>query len=117
MQMPKSEREVILMEQELSGFLGQTHISERNISRIRQVTQHPNARVAMFGAAMLDVVLSAPILKRRGGGKSIEMTEEICSEVCARWEAASAALVDDKTGEQGDASDSSPATGSEPDDR
>lgn len=64
MRIPKPEHQVALAELELSGFLGQDHISERNIARVRQVAQHPSPQVAALGAAMLEVLLSAPTIKR-----------------------------------------------------
>ena len=106
MMMPKQRRQVILAELELSAFLGQTNISERNISRVRQVAQHPNPDVAALGTAMLDAVLSAPPIKKRGGRRSVEVTEQLCADICDRWRDSGIGVDKDETGEQAVGGDS-----------
>ena len=100
MRMTKAKRQVMLAELELSAFLGQTHISDRNISRIRQVAQHPNPQVAALGTGMLDAVLIAPPIKRKKGRRSVEVTEQLCADICARWRASGVLDEENETGEQ-----------------
>jgi hypothetical protein len=106
MKMPKEKRQVILAEMELSAFLGQTNISERNISRIRQVAQHPNQQVAALGNGMLNAVLAAPPIKPKKGRRSVEVTEELCADICQRWRGAGVLGEEDETGEQAVGGDS-----------
>jgi hypothetical protein len=106
MKMPKQKRQAILAEMELSSFLGQTNISERNISRIRQVAQHPNPQVAALGVGMLNAVLAAPSIRRKKGRHAVEVTAELCADICQRWRAAGVLEEDDETGEQAVGGDS-----------
>lgn len=99
MKMPKPKRQAILAEMELSSFLGQTHISERNISRIRQVAQHPNPQVAALGTGMLNAVLTAPPVMRKKGSRSVEVTKQLCADICQRWRAAGVLEEEVVTGE------------------
>jgi hypothetical protein len=106
MRMPKQKRQVVLAGTELCAFLGRTHISERNISRIRQVAQHPNPQVAALGTGMLNAVLAAPPIKRKRGRHSVEVTQELCADVCQRWRAAGVLEEENETGEQAVGGDS-----------
>ncbi len=106
MQMPKQERKRIEAELELSSLLGQTHISDQNISRVRQLTASPDPQISKLATGMLDVVSAAPTLKRKKGKRSVAVTQEMCSEIYQRWQAAGVLSKDDEIGEQTDASDS-----------
>jgi len=106
MRMPKQKRQAILAEMELSGFLSQTHISDRNTSRIRSLTGSPNSQVAALATEMLDVVEAAPTLKRKKGRRSVAVTDALCTEVFERWRAADVLADEDETGEQAVGGDS-----------
>jgi len=106
MQMPKQKRKLIEAELELSSFLGQTHISDRNISRVRQLAGILNSKVSTLASEMLEVLDAAPTLTRKKGRRSLAVTREMCSEICTRWHAAGVLSADDEEGEQADASDS-----------
>ena len=84
MQIPKQKRKLLEAELELAAFLAQTHISDRNISRVRQLSDSPYPQVALLAAGMLEVVSESPTLRRKKGRGSIVVTEELCSEVCVK---------------------------------
>ena len=94
-EMPKRKRQLVLAELELSAFLGQTNISDRNISRVRQLADSPNPQVSALASGMLDVLTTAPALKRKKGRRSVAVTGELCSEICAGWRAAGVLSDDD----------------------
>jgi hypothetical protein len=52
-------------EREIHGFLEQSHISERNVRRLRTLAQSSDVRIAPLAALMLEVALIAPYRRRR----------------------------------------------------
>ena len=100
MRMPKQKRKLLLAELELSSFLGQTHISDRNILRVQQLAKSTDQQISALATGMLDVVSARPTLKRKKGKRSVAVTREMCSEICACWRDAGALSEDDETGEQ-----------------
>jgi len=55
---PKEQRRVIEVEEEIFGFMAQTHISARNISRLQTLAASPVRRISELATPMLEVVTS-----------------------------------------------------------
>jgi hypothetical protein len=58
--MPKEERELIEQSEEIFGFLKQSHISERNVARLRTLAASSNPRIAELAGITLEVALVKP---------------------------------------------------------
>lgn len=62
---PKEERDTIEQEDEILGYLKQSHISQKNISRLTKLAKSKNQRIAEFAEIVLEVGQIAPYKKRR----------------------------------------------------
>jgi hypothetical protein len=83
--MPKEQRRIIEAEAEIFGFMAQTHISDRNISRLQTLAASPNRRISELAAPMLEVVLFSPRKKRKKGRGSSIPTKYVYDEIISRW--------------------------------
>ena len=63
--MPKEDREAIEQEHEIFGFLTQSHISPRNISRLRTLASSQNGRISELAEIVLEVAQVTPHKRRR----------------------------------------------------
>ncbi len=63
--MPREEREVIELTEEIGGFLRQSNISKKNIARLRVLSQIQNEEVAGLAAVVLEVELMQSHRRRR----------------------------------------------------
>lgn len=63
--LPASEREAIEQPDEIFGYLRQSHISAKNIARLRELVGSENAHVAELAAVVLEVAKVKPHKKRR----------------------------------------------------
>ena len=63
--MPREQRGSIEYEDDLLGFLEQSSISERNINRLGELTDHPNPEVQKLASLALDIALVHPFKRRR----------------------------------------------------
>ncbi len=63
--MPKEEREAIEQEDEISGYMGQSHISDKNIKRLKELEQSSNQHIAEMAKAVLEVAAIKPYKRRR----------------------------------------------------
>lgn len=63
--MPKEDREAIEQKDEIFGFLRQSHISEKNVSRLKTLSQSQNLRIAELASIVLQVASVKPYKKRR----------------------------------------------------
>jgi hypothetical protein len=63
--MPKNEREAIEHEDEIFGFLKQSHISNKNVSRLKILASSENLRFAELADIVLEVAKVKPYKKRR----------------------------------------------------
>ena len=63
--MPKEEREAVNNEFEIFGYLRQSRISEKNMSRLRLLAKSPNAKIAELAEIVLEVAEVKPYKKRR----------------------------------------------------
>ena len=63
--MPKEEREVIEQEEEIFDYLRQSHISKKNVTRLRELAESSSRRVAEHAALVLEIARIKPYKKRR----------------------------------------------------
>jgi hypothetical protein len=63
--MPKAERESIEQKDEIFNFLKQSHISQRNVSRLEQLQGSEDEEVSMLAGIVLEVAKVKPYKKRR----------------------------------------------------
>jgi len=63
--LPKSVRQAIEDKDEISGFLGQSHISEKNMARLERMEKSDHPEVASLAAIVLDVARVKPYKARR----------------------------------------------------
>ena len=82
---PKEQRRVIEVEEEIFGFMAQTHISDRNISRLQTLAASPIRRISELATPMLEVVTSSPRKKKKKGQKSRVITNSMRDEIVLRW--------------------------------
>ncbi len=62
---PKSERRAIEDQDDFFGFLKQSHISEKNVTRLGQMAKSDNPQVASLAAIVLEVARIKPYKTRR----------------------------------------------------
>jgi hypothetical protein len=62
---PKSERQAIEDTDSIFGFMQQSHISEKNVARLKTMTKSKNSRVASLAAVVLKVAEVKPYKTRR----------------------------------------------------
>jgi hypothetical protein len=62
---PKSERQAIEDTDSIFAFMQQSHISEKNVTRLRTMTKSENSRVAILAAVVLKVAEVKPYKTRR----------------------------------------------------
>lgn len=63
--MPKKERESIEQKDEIFNFLRQSHISDKNVSRLKQLYESPDKEVSKLAGIVLEVAKVKPYKKRR----------------------------------------------------
>ena len=63
--MSKEDRKSIEQEDEIFGFLIQSQISSKNISRLRKLTLSQNDRISKRAAIVLEVAQVAPYKRKR----------------------------------------------------
>lgn len=63
--MPRIERDSIEQEEEIFGFLKQSHISDKNVARLKVLAASAYQRVAELAAIVLEVAQVKPYKKRR----------------------------------------------------
>jgi len=63
--MPKKERESIEQKDEIFNFLRQSHISDKNVSRLKQLYELPDKEVSKLAGIVLEVAKVKPYKKRR----------------------------------------------------
>jgi len=63
--MPEEERQAVQHEGEIFDYLRQSHISDKNVSRLRQLAKSSNARTAKLAEIVLEVAEVKPHKKRR----------------------------------------------------
>lgn len=63
--MPKEEKEAIILEEEIYNYLRQSNISQRNISRLKQLTDSSDSKISELANIVLEVAQIKPHKKRR----------------------------------------------------
>jgi len=63
--MPKNERESIEQKDEIFHFLEQSHISKKNITRLKLLVESPNRGVSYLAGIVLEVAKVKPYKKKR----------------------------------------------------
>ncbi len=63
--MPKDKRESIEQEDEIFGFLKQSHISKKNVTRLKTLASSNNPKIVEFATIVLEVAQVRPYKKRR----------------------------------------------------
>ena len=63
--MPRSKRDVIEQTDEIFGYLKQSHISKKNMSRLKSLSASSNEKIAELADIVLDVGHDKPYKKRR----------------------------------------------------
>jgi hypothetical protein len=63
--LPKIERRAIEDEDDIFGFMHQSHISEKNLARLEQMAKLENPHVASLAGIVLEVARVKPYKKRR----------------------------------------------------
>ena len=63
--LPKADRDEMEQEDEIFGFLKQSHISEKNIARLKVLVSSENPRIAELANIVLEVALVRPYKNRR----------------------------------------------------
>ena len=64
-QMPREEREAIEHTDEIFGFMNQSHISEKNVARLKVLVASPNREIAELAGIVLEVAELKPYKRRR----------------------------------------------------
>jgi ribosome-binding protein aMBF1 (putative translation factor) len=62
---PKSERQAIEDTDSILAFMQQSHISEKNVARLKKLTESENSQVASLAAVVLKVAEVKPYKTRR----------------------------------------------------
>jgi hypothetical protein len=100
--MPKEQRRVIEAEEEVFGFMGQTHISDRNVSRLRALAASPIQQISKLATPVLEVVAFTPKEKRKKGRRTAVLTMSMRDKIASRWHAAGVlSEVDEEMNEKG----------------
>jgi ribosome-binding protein aMBF1 (putative translation factor) len=63
--LPKEHREAVEQEQEVFGYLKQSHISDKNLRRLRTLASSDQPRIAELAAIVIEVAEVKPYKKRR----------------------------------------------------
>jgi hypothetical protein len=63
--LPREKRNALKHEHEILGFLEQSRISEKNVTRLRTLAQLENARIADLASLVLEVAVVTPYRRRR----------------------------------------------------
>ena len=63
--LPKEKREEIECKDEIFNYLRQSHISDKNVSRLRKLARSPNEQIAELSGIVLEVAEIKPYKKKR----------------------------------------------------
>lgn len=63
--MPKEKRDAIDQGNEIFGYLKQSHISEKNVSRLKILSASDNPKIAELANIVLEVAYVKPYKRRR----------------------------------------------------
>jgi sugar phosphate isomerase/epimerase len=63
--MPREKQDALKLEREIRRFLEQSHISTKNVARLRVLASSRNTRIASLAARVLEVAIVTPDRRRR----------------------------------------------------
>ena len=63
--LPKEQREAIEVRDELSNYLSQSHISDKNLQRLGQMELHPVPKLAALAQLLRKVAMATPFKRKR----------------------------------------------------
>lgn len=63
--LPRTKRDALKCGQEIVSILEQSHVSEKNLARLRALASAPDAFIANLAAVVLDVSVVTPYRRRR----------------------------------------------------
>jgi len=63
--LPQKEREAIEQEDEIFGYLKQSHISDKNIERLKMLASSENEKISGLSVIVLEVAKIKPYKRRR----------------------------------------------------
>ncbi|MGH8304987.1 MAG: hypothetical protein ACRETG_05195 [Steroidobacteraceae bacterium] len=63
--LPAAKRDALKHEREILGFLEQSHVSDKNIRRLRALTSSGDSRISSLAAVVLNVSVVTPFRRRR----------------------------------------------------
>lgn len=63
--MPKEERDAIEQLDEIFRFMNQSHISEKNVARLKTLVASPNAQIADLADLVLQIAAIKPYKRKR----------------------------------------------------
>ena len=63
--MPREERDAVVQEDEIYGFLTQSHISAKNASRLKTLSSSANPKIAELASIVFEVARVTPHKKQR----------------------------------------------------
>lgn len=63
--MPKEEREAIEQEEEIFQYLRQSHISGKNMARLKELSESANKRIVEHATLVLEIARIKPFKRRR----------------------------------------------------
>ena len=63
--LPREKQETLKHEYEIFGFMEQSHVSDKNVARLRTLARSENPRIADLAAVVLEVAQATPYKHRR----------------------------------------------------
>ncbi len=63
--MSREERQAIEQEEEILNYMRQSHISKKNVTRLKELAGSPNERIAEHAALVLEIALIKSYKRRR----------------------------------------------------
>ena len=78
--MPKEKRQFVQAQEQIYTFLIQSHITDRNVSKLRQLAASENSRISHMATPMLEIVQAAPRKKKR-----VLLTMQMRDAISAKW--------------------------------
>jgi hypothetical protein len=65
MRLPKKERQQIEQQDEIFGYLKQSHISDKNVARLKTLAKSDNPEIARLARIVLEVAEVKPYKRKR----------------------------------------------------
>jgi len=63
--LPKEEYDAMELEEEIFGYMSQSHISDRNVARLKKISQSSNTHISNLASVVLEVAAVKPYKRRR----------------------------------------------------